>query len=137
MVIYRIFSWCLIMSSMFKNGPPQLVMFMTLCIAKCSPLQFVTCNLNPQKIYVSCGQNSIKWCSSLVLQTPISKGSWQIVHMPIIMMFISRIIWRCLCENGWQGMNLLVPLGSITWWKHKIINCIEVTRTTKGHVFQI
>jgi hypothetical protein len=32
---------------MFRNGPPWLVMFTTQCTTKCSPLQFVTCNLNP------------------------------------------------------------------------------------------
>jgi len=56
-VICRIFGWCLIISNVFKNGPPWLVMFMTLCTTKCSPLQFATCNLNPQKLSVSCGQN--------------------------------------------------------------------------------
>jgi hypothetical protein len=37
-VICRIVSWCLIMLSMFKNGPSWLVMFMTRCTTKCSPL---------------------------------------------------------------------------------------------------
>jgi hypothetical protein len=52
-----IVGWCLIMSSVFKNGPPWFVMFTTQCTAMCSPLQFATCNLNPQKLNVSCGQN--------------------------------------------------------------------------------
>ncbi len=46
-VICKKIGWCLIMSSMFMNGPPWLVMFTTQCNVKCSPLQFVTCNLNP------------------------------------------------------------------------------------------
>jgi hypothetical protein len=40
------------MSSVFRNGPPWFVMFMTRCTAMCSPLQFATCNLNPQKLNV-------------------------------------------------------------------------------------
>jgi hypothetical protein len=56
MVICKIVGWCLIMSNMFRNGPPWLIMFKTCYIAKCSPLQFATCNLNPQKFNVSCGQ---------------------------------------------------------------------------------
>ncbi len=66
-VICRIFGWCLIMSSVFKYGPSWLVMFKTHCIAKCSPFQFVTCNLNPQKFNVSGGQKWTTWCSSLVV----------------------------------------------------------------------
>jgi hypothetical protein len=104
MVICRIVGWCLIMSSMFKNGPPWLVMFKTCCITKCSPLQFVTCNLNPQKFNVSCGQKWTTWCSGLVLQTPISNGSWQIVHRSIGMLSIScsileMFLWRWLTRN--------------------------------------
>jgi hypothetical protein len=38
MVLCRIVGWCLIMSSVFKNEPPWLVMFTTQCITKCSPL---------------------------------------------------------------------------------------------------
>ncbi len=78
-VICKIVGWCLIMSSMFRNGPPWLVMFMIWFMqwSKCSPSQFATCNLNPQKLYVSCGQNWTMWCSCLILQTPISKASWQ------------------------------------------------------------
>ncbi len=63
----------------------------TWCTTKCSTLQFATCNLNPQKLCVSCGKNWIRWCSSLVLQTPISKGSWWIMHMPVGMLFVSCI----------------------------------------------
>jgi hypothetical protein len=103
-VICRIVGWCLIMSCVFRNGPPWLVVFTIRCIAKCSPLQFMTCNMNPQKFNVSCGQNWTKWCLGLVLQTPISKGSWWIMHMPIGMLFISCMVlemflWRWLTRN--------------------------------------
>jgi len=37
-VICKIVGWCLIMSNMFRNGPPWLVMFTIRCTAKCSPL---------------------------------------------------------------------------------------------------
>jgi hypothetical protein len=98
----------------FKNGPPWLVMFTTRCTPKCSTLQFATRNLHPQKLCVSCGKNWIRWCSSLVLQTPISKGSWWIMHMPIGMLYVS-CTRRCLYEDGWQGTNLLVPLDLVAW----------------------
>ncbi len=103
-VICKIFGWCLIMFNMFKNGSPWLVMFTTPCTTKCSTLQFATCKLNPQKLCVSCGKKWIKWCSNLVLQTPISKGSSWIVHMPIRMLSISCTIlemplWRWLTRN--------------------------------------
>jgi hypothetical protein len=34
-VICKIIGWCLIMSSVFKNGPPWLVMFTIWCTTKC------------------------------------------------------------------------------------------------------
>ncbi len=74
-VICRIIGWCLIMSSVFKNGPPCLVMFMTSCTAKCPPLQFVTCNLNPHKLSVS-----FKSTKPNVVQVWSYKPQFQRVH---------------------------------------------------------
>ncbi len=105
---------------------PQLEAVMVLL----TPLQFVTCNLNPKKCNVSCGQNSTKWGSSLELLTPTPKVSWWIVCRLIGMLFVSFTIMEILCEDDSPRMNLFFSSNLVD--VHKTIDYIRVSRTTQG-----
>lgn len=84
---------------------------------------------------VSCGQNSTKCCLGLVLLIPISKihGRQRANNYNVNCLQF----WKSLCEDGWQGTNLLFPLDSFIWQTRERIDYIKFPIMAQGIVLQL
>jgi hypothetical protein len=122
---------------MFKDGQPWSITFMTQSIIKSWRVRSVTCNLKTRKLHACYGRSS--------MQLLIRKG-WVHLCQGVPCKYCASKLeccsdylwdWKSYDQNGWQKMDMFIPLDWVFWHIHKTIDYIRIPWSTQNLMLQI